>query len=212
MKGFFAMDFSSKDIALKIKQLCKDKKIPIKSVLEGCSINRNFIYDLENRGSVPSIEAFYNLSNYLNCSMDYLLGRTDIVNDDDLKAVRQFTANTYKTMLSAEGVRVIKTYLAEYMNNAEEEVWEKLNDIGLSFADIKAALTNDNMLDNKLFSKLDDVFSTIETNFYEIFKQHFANSESSVSLAEFGDIAAEGGEINRAKTAKTAVTSINTDD
>ena len=68
------MDFSSKDIALKIKQLCKDKKIPIKSVLEECSLNRNFIYDLENRGSVPSIEAFYNLSNYLDCSVDYLLG------------------------------------------------------------------------------------------------------------------------------------------
>ena len=88
------MDFSSKDIALKIKQLCKDKKIPIKSVLEECSLNRNFIYDLENRGSVPSVEAFYNLSNYLNCSVDYLLGRTDIMNDDDLKAVRQFTADT----------------------------------------------------------------------------------------------------------------------
>lgn len=212
MKGIFEMDFSSKDIALKIKQLCKDKKIPIKSVLEECSLNRNFIYDLENRGSVPSIEAFYNLSNYLNCSVDYLLGRTDIMNDDDLKAVRQFTADTYKKMLSADGVRVIKTYLAEYMNNAEEEVWEKLNDIGLRFIDIKAALTNDGMIDNKLFSKLDDVFSAIETNFYEIFKQHFANGESSVSLAEFGDIAAEGGEINRAKTAKTAVTSINTDD
>lgn len=134
------------------------------------------------------------------------------MNEDDLKAVRQFTADTYKTMLSSEGVRVVKTYLAEYMNNAKEEVWEKLNDIGLRFIDIKAALTNDGMIDNKLFSKLDDVFSAIETNFYEIFKQHFANGESSVSLAEFGDIAAEGGEINRAKTAKTAVTSINTDD
>ena len=74
MKGIFEMDFSSKDIALKIKQLCKDKKIPIKSVLEECSLNRNFIYDLENRGSVPSIEAFYNLSNCLDCSVDYLLG------------------------------------------------------------------------------------------------------------------------------------------
>ena len=107
---------------------------------------------------------------------------------------------------------MIKLYIAEYMNNANEEVWEKFNGIGFSFNDIKAALRNDNMLDNKLFSKLDEVFSTMETNFYDIFKQHFANVENSVSLAEFGDIAAEGGEINRANTAKTAVTSINTDD
>ena len=77
MEGIFKMDFNTKDIALRIKQLCKDKKMSVKSVLEECSLNKSFIYDLEKRGSVPSIEAFYNLANYLDCSVDYLLGRAD---------------------------------------------------------------------------------------------------------------------------------------
>lgn len=75
MEGIFKMVFNTKDIALRIKQLCKDKKMSVKSVLEECSLNKSFIYDLEKRGNVPSIEAFYNLANYLDCSVDYLLGR-----------------------------------------------------------------------------------------------------------------------------------------
>lgn len=193
-------------------ELIERENISKNKLLTDLGLGKNSFVNWSERGTIPSADTVEKIADYFGVTTDYLLGRTDIMNDDDLKAVRQFTADTYKTMLSSEGVRVVKTYLAEYMNNAKEEVWEKLNDIGFRFIDIKAALTNDGMIDNKLFSKLDDVFSAIETNFYEIFKQHFANGESSVSLAEFGDIAAEGGEINRAKTAKTAVTSINTDD
>lgn len=193
-------------------ELIERENISKNKLLTDLGLGKNSFVNWSERGTIPSADTVEKIADYFGVTTDYLLGRTDIMNEDDLKAVRQFTADTYKTMLSSEGVRVVKTYLAEYMSNAKEEVWEKLNDIGLRFIDIKAALTNDGMIDNKLFSKLDDVFSAIETNFYEIFKQHFANGESSVSLAEFGDIAAEGGEINRAKTAKTAVTSINTDD
>lgn len=193
-------------------ELIERENISKNKLLTDLGLGKNSFVNWSERGTIPSADTVEKIADYFGVTTDYLLGRTDIMNEDDLKAVRQFTADTYKKMLSSEGVRVVKTYLAEYMNNAKEEVWEKLNDIGLRFIDIKAALTNDGMIDNKLFSKLDDVFSAIETNFYEIFKQHFANGESSVSLAEFGDIAAEGGEINRAKTAKTAVTSINTDD
>ena len=150
-------------------KLIEREKISKNKLLTDLGLGKNSFVNWSERGTVPSAETIEKIADYFGVTTDYLLGRTDIMNDD-VKAVRQFTADTYKKMLSAEGVRVIKTYLAEYMKNAEEEVWEKLNGIGLSFADIKAALTNDNMLDNKLFSKLDDVFSTIETNFYEIFK------------------------------------------
>ena len=195
-----------------IKKLAACKGVSISKLLSDCEMNKNALFTMQNSGYFPRVEALSRVADYLDCSVDYLLGRTDIMNEDDLKAARQFTADTFKTMLSAEGVRVIKTYLTEYMNNADEEVWVELKNNGLSLADIKAALMSDNMLDNKLFSKLDKVFSITGINFYNIFKEYFINNKSNISLADYGDIAAEGGEINHAKTTKAAVTSIDTDD
>ena len=51
-------------IALKIRQICKDKDTSVSKVLNDCSIRKSLIYDLERR-------------DYLDCSVDYLIGRTD---------------------------------------------------------------------------------------------------------------------------------------
>lgn len=193
-------------------ELIERDKISKNKLLMDLGLGKNSFVNWSERGTVPSAETIEKIADYFGVTTDYLLGRTDIMNEDDLKAARQFAADTFKTMLSAEGVRVIKTYLTEYMNNADEEVWEELKNNGLSLTDIKAALMSDNMLDNKLFSKLDKVFSITGINFYNIFKEYFINNKSNISLADYGDIAAEGGEINRAKTIKAAVTSIDTDD
>lgn len=60
-----------------IKNLCKQRKITIKSMLEECAINRNFIYDLEKKSVAPACDKIERIADYLNCSVDYLLGRTD---------------------------------------------------------------------------------------------------------------------------------------
>lgn len=59
-----------------IKKLCKSKKITIKSLLENCNINRNFMYDLKSNQK-PSVESLEKIADYLDCSIDYLIGRTD---------------------------------------------------------------------------------------------------------------------------------------
>ena len=61
----------------RIKSLCKSQKISIKDLLEATNINRNFIYDLEKGGQIPSSDKLERIANFLNCSVDYLLGRTD---------------------------------------------------------------------------------------------------------------------------------------
>ena len=60
-----------------IKALCKKKNITIKSLLEECNINRNFMYDLEKKEKAPSADKLEQIADYLDCSVDYLLGRTD---------------------------------------------------------------------------------------------------------------------------------------
>ncbi|MGN0469933.1 MAG: helix-turn-helix domain-containing protein [Acutalibacteraceae bacterium] len=59
-----------------IKQLCKTKKITVKSLLDICDINRNFMYDLKNNKK-PSVEILEKIADYFNVSIDYLLGRTN---------------------------------------------------------------------------------------------------------------------------------------
>lgn len=60
----------------RIKTLCKQKGISVKSLLTDCNMNRNTIYDLEKKGSFPSVDKIYTLADHLDCSVDHLLGRT----------------------------------------------------------------------------------------------------------------------------------------
>lgn len=64
-------------LASTIKILCKSKKVTVKKLLEDCKINRNFMYDLEKKAQAPSIDKLEAIANYLDCSIDYLMGRTD---------------------------------------------------------------------------------------------------------------------------------------
>ena len=61
----------------RIKLLCKDRKVTVKSLLENCDMNRNTIYDLEKRSVFPACDKLSRIADYLHCSVDYLLGRTD---------------------------------------------------------------------------------------------------------------------------------------
>jgi len=63
-------------IAEMVKKRCKDRNVSIKTTLEESGANRNFIYDVEH-GRCPSAEIMLSLAEYLDCSVDYLLGRTD---------------------------------------------------------------------------------------------------------------------------------------
>lgn len=61
----------------RIKVRCKTVKITVKSLLESCEMNRNTIYDIEKKGSFPSCDKLSKMADVLDCSVDYLLGRTD---------------------------------------------------------------------------------------------------------------------------------------
>lgn len=64
-------------IAEHIKIQCKTQNITIKELLLHCGINRNFMYDLEKKEKAPSVDKICKIADYLDCSVDYLLTRTD---------------------------------------------------------------------------------------------------------------------------------------
>ncbi len=65
------------EISNTIKILAKNKNVTVKQLLESCAINKGFIYDLEHKQSYPSCDKLSRIADYLDCSVDYLLGRTD---------------------------------------------------------------------------------------------------------------------------------------
>lgn len=64
-------------LAERIKAMCKAKGTTVKSLLELCGMNRNTMYDLEKRSVFPACDKLSRIADYLGCSVDYLLGRTD---------------------------------------------------------------------------------------------------------------------------------------
>ncbi|MBD5142841.1 MAG: helix-turn-helix transcriptional regulator [Ruminococcus sp.] len=64
-------------LAIIIKKTCKEKKLPVSRLLKECEIRKSLIYDLEKRDWTPSVATIEKIADYLDCSIDYLLSRTD---------------------------------------------------------------------------------------------------------------------------------------
>ncbi len=60
-----------------IKERCKSLNVAVSHLLSECDIRKSLIYDLEVRNFTPSAEVLEKIADYLDCSVDYLLGRTD---------------------------------------------------------------------------------------------------------------------------------------
>ncbi len=60
-----------------IKTVCKAKGIAVSALLEQCGVRKGLIYDMERRDWTPSAAILERLAIELDCSVDYLLGRTD---------------------------------------------------------------------------------------------------------------------------------------
>lgn len=68
--------YSAQEIAFVIKQTAKSKNLTIKQLLENCELSINTISEL-SKGKQISYISFSKIADYLDCSVDYLLGRTD---------------------------------------------------------------------------------------------------------------------------------------
>lgn len=67
---------NSQQIADIIRVQATSKKISIKQMLKEIGLGINTLSHLDN-GSMPKADNLAKIADYLNCSVDYLLGRTD---------------------------------------------------------------------------------------------------------------------------------------
>lgn len=68
--------YNAQETAFIIKQTAKAKNITIKQLLENCNLSINTVSEL-SKGKRMSYISFAKIADALDCSMDYLMGRTD---------------------------------------------------------------------------------------------------------------------------------------
>jgi transcriptional regulator with XRE-family HTH domain len=61
----------------RIKERCKQQKISMESLLSACGLGINAIRQINDTKGMASFSLAY-IADHLDCSVDYLLGRTDI--------------------------------------------------------------------------------------------------------------------------------------
>lgn len=71
---------------IRIKELSDNNSLTLKQINETCGLNKNTINLSANSKTGLNAKALFDISDCLNCSVDYLLGRTDNPN---------ITAKTY---------------------------------------------------------------------------------------------------------------------
>lgn len=65
------------EVADRINSLLKSKSMQQKVMLEECGLNKNAISYMKSRGSMLKADNLAKIADYLDCSVDYLLGNTD---------------------------------------------------------------------------------------------------------------------------------------
>lgn len=71
--------YNSSDVANRIKTYAKTRNFVLKDMLLECELGSNTMSALYH-GKCIAFDSLAKIADYLGCSVDYLLGRTDIVN------------------------------------------------------------------------------------------------------------------------------------
>lgn len=69
--------YNAQETAEKIKSLAKAKNVLIRDMLDECELSKNALSSMLSRGSWLQANNLAKIADYLDCSVDYLLGRTD---------------------------------------------------------------------------------------------------------------------------------------
>lgn len=113
---------TAQEIASLIKGRAKANGISTTKMLEDCQLNKNTLSSMQSRGSMPKTDTVGKIAEYLDCSVDYLLGRTDLT---DVFPIKSKTPTTVHKKLNISELFDQKDPLKKYISR----LWEAQNEI-----------------------------------------------------------------------------------
>lgn len=102
--------YYSQDVAKKIKIQAKEKKVSVKQLLLDIGLGFNTMSNMKT--SMPKADNLAKIADYLDCSVDYLLGRTEtsrLVNIPDEiidKFIEQYNKNPKKIIIEMNDLAI----------------------------------------------------------------------------------------------------------
>jgi len=68
--------YSAETLSNRIKALARERGVMLKDILSACDLNINSLSQMSDKKGLSSF-SLGKIADYLDCSVDYLLGRTD---------------------------------------------------------------------------------------------------------------------------------------
>lgn len=94
----------------RIKSRAKENGISVKTMLEDCGLNKNTLSSMQSRGSWLQSNSLAKIADYLDCSVDYLLGRVDTSNGT-------YSINNHNTTVNGTQTNVINGNVSVSQNS-----------------------------------------------------------------------------------------------
>lgn len=89
--------YNSSNVAERIKALAKSRNLSVKVILEQAGLGFNTMSNMKN--SMPKADNLAKIADCLNCSVDYLLGRTDVPDVNTGKSLIDQEVDAYRADL-----------------------------------------------------------------------------------------------------------------
>lgn len=116
--------YNSPNLANCIKSYAKQKNISLKSMLESCDLGKNTFSHMLH-GRAISFDKLAYIADYLECSVDYLLGRTDVPTYEDIEKFNALNEKGKEMVI--EYIRMLSNnnkYKKESLNTIEDDGYE----------------------------------------------------------------------------------------
>lgn len=95
------------NVAERINKLLKEKNLQQKDMLMECGLNKNTISSMLSRGSMVKADTLAKIADFLSCSVDYLLGRTE---NPEIYHYEKASQNANKTAGNIPVVSSVKNF------------------------------------------------------------------------------------------------------
>ena len=138
--------YIAQTIAERIKQQAKKKNISINQLLLNCGLGKNTIAKMSN-GTDILTQNFQKIAENLECSVDYLLGRTNIQEVNKFHLYRSYRTDTHIVMEELEIIKLTNQGII-CLDHNKQEVEFLYEDIG------KTVFVTENENINYLFHNL----------------------------------------------------------
>lgn len=152
--------YTAQILSENIKYHVKKRNTLIGTMLSECKLRPNTISRISDDKGMPAFN-LAKIADYLECSTDYLLGRTDC------SSITEIDTSFFRKLISDKGLNAIKPQLKKKM---EEYGFEKLQlELSISAHDIDVFLNSDAPYGIKCTDVFDKLLKTLGTNLYDLF-------------------------------------------